>query len=55
MLAPVSKLDVTGQSREDWNNREGQTDSTPVYINIYLLGLQKGFDVTLNSKNRKPL
>ena len=34
-------------TRGNLNNREGQTDSTPV-VKYNLLGLKKAFDVTLN-------
>ena len=38
-----------GLTRENLNYREGPTDSTPdVDTYIFLLGLQKAFDATLN-------
>ena len=37
--------------RKNLNKREGQTDLTP---NIYILGLQKALDVTLNVNNKGP-
>ena len=38
-------------TRGNLNNREGQTDSTPV-VKYNLLELKKAFDVTLNFDNR---
>ena len=44
-------------NRREFNNREGQTDSTPVEYhntNIMVLGQQKAFDVALNFPYRRP-
>ena len=40
--------------RDNLNNREGQTDSTPV-DKYFLIGLQKAFDVSLIFNYRGPL
>ena len=41
-------------TRENLNNREGQTDRTPV-DNDHLLGLQRTFDAALNFDFKEPL
>ena len=42
-------------TRDNLNNREGQTDSTPVDKYNCLIVLQKAFDVTLYLNQRVPV